>query len=203
MRISQAAEGASCTEAEVRQIVGPEGASALMGIVKGGWQDYLDEGRARTRSGRAMIVWDNMIARANVELAGAFHGVRQVDLSGMPAYVLRERILVRFKKHDRMLRTGNVLTNVQRAVMQQGYFDGMPGLAFVTCGYVLDKAEAGIEHYVIVRSRHGSRWSIDLQELAVGQVAPAQPILPGTERPDELAPLPSIRRRAKDESGDQ
>jgi hypothetical protein len=203
MRIGHA-EGASCTEAEVRQIVGPDGASALVGIVRGGWKDYLAEERIRTRSGRAMIVWEYMVARASVELADAFDGVRPVNVGGMPAFVLRERILVRFKKHDRMLRTSNVQTKAQTAVARQGYFDGMPGLAYVTCGYVLDKAEAGIERCVIVRSRHGSKWSIDLRELAAGQLAPVQPILPGTEQAHELAPLPSIARRAKDdESGGQ
>lgn len=148
-----------------------------------------------------MIVWEYMVARANVELAESFDGVRPVNVGGMPAFVLRERILVRFKKHDRMLRTSNVMTQAQAAVARQGYFDGMPGLAFVTCGYILDKAEAGVEHCVIVRSRRGSKWSIDLQELASGQLAPMQPILPGTERPDELAPLPSIARRAETGKG--
>jgi hypothetical protein len=45
MPISQVAEGASCSEAEVRQIVAADGASALIEIVRGGWQDYLAEGR--------------------------------------------------------------------------------------------------------------------------------------------------------------
>ena len=188
----------------MRQIVGKDGASALVGVVRGGWQDFRAEGRTRTRSGRAMIVWEYMVARASADLADVFDGVRPVLVGGLPAFVLRDRILMRFKKHDRMLRTSNVQTKTQVAVARQGYFDGMPGLAYVTCGYVLDKAEAGIERCVVVRSRRGSKWSIDLEELAAGQLAPAQPILPGSERPHELAPLPSITRRAKeDEDGGQ
>lgn len=144
-----------------------------------------------------MIVWEYMVARARGDLTDAFDGVRTVDLGGLPAFVLRDRLLVRFKKHDKMLRTSNVQTNAQVVVAVQGYFEGMPGLAYVTCGYVLDKAEAGVDKFVIVRSKAGSRWSIDLRELAAGMLAPSQPILPGFERPEELAPLPSITRRAK------
>ncbi len=185
----------------MRQIVGWEGATALVGIVSGAWQDYVSEGRQRTRPGRAMIVWEYMIERADRELAAVFDGVRSVTINGQMAFVLRDRILMRFKKHDRRLRTSNYQTKAQLAAAQQGYFDGMPGLAHVTCGYVLDKAEAGVERYVIVRSKPGDRWSIDLMKLASGHLTPAQPILPGMERPEELAPLPGIVRRVKAHEG--
>lgn len=194
----------ACSEAEVRQIIGPTGAETLIGIIAGAWQDYVAEGRRRMRRTRAGIVWEHMIEHADRDLLGGFDGVRRVDLPDSAAYVLRERILLRFKKHDRRLRTSNIPTRVQRALARQGHFDGMPDLAHVTCGYVLDAAEAGIEKFVVVRPVRGDKWSIDLRELASGVVAPLQPIIPGISGAGEDAPLPSIKRRAKaDEDPDR
>ena len=191
----------SCSETEARKIISPDGASALIGIITGGWQDYLDEGRRRSRRTRAGIVWEAMIERADEDLKD-FDGVSQVSIHGSRAYVLSDRLLMRLKKHDRRLRTSNVPTAVQR-VLAQGYFDGMPDLAHITCGYILDKAEAGIERLVVVRTVRGKPiWHFDLRDLAAGNLVPPQPILPGIDGSDDIAPLPSIRRRAKDAEGE-
>jgi hypothetical protein len=202
MKKSHATDG-PCTEAEVRQIIGADGAATLIEIIAGAWQDFVDEGQRRMRRTRAGIVWEHMIERADSDLLTKFDGVRRVDLPDSAAYVLRERILLRFKKHDRHMRTSNVSTVVQRVLARQGYLDGMPELAHVTCGYMLDTAEAGIEKFLVVRSVRGDKWFIDLQELASGVLAPVQPVIPGLESTDE-APLPSIRRRAEtDEDRDR
>ena len=196
------ARGRWCSEAEARQVIGVQGAATLIEIISGAWKDYLDEGRVRRRRTRAGIVWEAMIERADRDLVGKFDGVRKVDLPESAAYVLCERILLRFKKHDRKMRTTNVGTLVQRAVAHQGYFDGMPDLAHVTCGYVPDKAEAGIENWIVTRTvRRRNEWVIDLRDLAAGMLAPVQPILPGMDGNDQIAPLPSIRRRAGTEEG--
>jgi hypothetical protein len=201
MRNSQAV-GEWCSEAEVRQIIGADGAATLIDIISGAWQAYLDEGAVRRRRTRAGIVWEGMIKRADRDLLTQFDGVRKVELPDSAAYVLRERIVLRFKKHDRKMRTTNVPTLVQRVLARQGYFEGMPELAHVTCGYVLDKAEAGVEKWVVTRPvRRRTEWVIDLRELAAGTLAPMQPMLPGIEGTDQAAPLPSIRRRAEAEGG--
>jgi hypothetical protein len=203
MRNSQAG-GRWCSEAEVRQIIGTEGAEAFIGVISGGWGAYLDERRVRSRRTRANVVWDNMVEVADRDLVAHFDGVHRVDIHGSAAYVLSDRLLLRFKKHDRKMRTSNVLTAVQGALWRQGYLDGMPDLAHVTCGYVLDKAEAGIEKFVVVRATARQRkpeWIIDLAELAAGKVTPVQPVLPGIDgQADEVAPLPSIRRRRAEDS---
>jgi len=194
--------GRWCSEAEVRKIIGPDGAATPIDIISGGWQAYLDEGRARTRRARACIVWEGMIERADRDLRDSFDGVRKVDLPESAGYVLCERILLRFKKHDRAMRTTNVRTVVQRVLSRQGHFDDMPDLAHVTCGYVLDRAEAGIEKWIVARPvRRRNEWVIDLRDLAAGTLAPVQPILPGMDGGDQDAPLPSIRRRAEGEEG--
>jgi hypothetical protein len=201
MSKSQAA-GRWCSEAECRQVIGAQGAATLMEIISGGWKDYQDEGRVRRRRTRAGIVWEAMIARADHDLLTRFDGVRKVQLPDSAAYVLRERIVLRFKKHDRKMRTANVGTIVQRVLSRQGYFDGMPDLAHVTCGYVLDRAEAGIEKWIVTRTvRRKTEWVIDLRDLAAGMLAPVQPVLPGMDGDDEVAPLPSIRRRAETGEG--
>lgn len=201
MTKSQAA-GRWCSEAEARRVIGPDGAATLIEIISGGWQAYLDEGRLRRlRRTRAGIVWEGMIERAD-DLLGNFDGVRKVNLPESAGYVLCERILLRFKKHDRTMRTTNVPTVVQRVLNRQGHFDDMPDLAHVTCGYVLDRAEAGIEKWIVARPvRRRNEWVIDLRDLAAGTLAPVQPILPGLDGGDQDAPLPSIRRRAESEEG--
>lgn len=203
MRNGQAG-GRWCSETEVRQIIGAEGAEALIGVIAGGWKAYVDERRVRSRRTRANVVWDNMIELANRELVDHFDGVRPVELYGSAAYVLNDRLLLRFKKHDRKMRTSNIMTTVQTVLWRQGYLEGMPDLAHVTCGYVLDKAEAGIEKYVVVRATARKRkpeWFIDLADLAAGNLAPVQPVLPGIDGHEEqLAPLPSIRRRRRESS---
>jgi hypothetical protein len=201
MTKSQAA-GRWCSEAEARRVIGPAGAATLIDIISGGWQVYLDEGRVRRRRTRAGIVWEGMIERADRDLRDSFDGVRKVELPESAGYVLCERILLRFKKHDRAMRTTNVSTVMQRVLNRQGYLDGMPDLAHVTCGYVLDRAEAGIEKWIVTRPlRRRNEWVIDLRDLAAGTLAPVQPILPGMDGGDQDAPLPSIRRRAESEEG--
>lgn len=203
MRYGQAG-GRWCSETEVRRIIGADGAEALVGVISGGWQGYLDERRVRSRRTRANVVWDNMVERADKELVGHFNGVRRVDVHGSAAYVLNDRLLLRFKKHDRKMRTSNIMTAVQSSLWRQGYLDGMPDLAHVTCGYILDKAEAGIEKFVVVRATASKRkpeWYIDLADLAAGNLAPVQPVIPGIDsQGDQVAALPSIRRRRSESS---
>jgi hypothetical protein len=193
------------TEAEARQLVGVEGAERLIGVVEGAWQDHLDEGRRRSVSARAMVVWDHMIRRADGDFAESMEGVERTELHGSPAYTVRERMLLRFKKHNSGLLPKNYPTRAQVSLSRQGFFAGMPSLAHVTCGYVLDKVEAGIEKVVLVRNVAGRlEWFIDLRELAAGVLAPVTPILtslPGSGAA-EIASLPSIIGVAREEDGD-
>ncbi|WP_431901275.1 hypothetical protein [Micromonospora chalcea] len=191
------------TEAEARKIIGVDGAQALVKIVGSAWKRFLDEGIKRSPTTRAGVVWDYMVEAADQHLLGKFDGVQRVMLDKSPAYVLRNRVLLRFKKHDRAMLTRNIPTELQRRIAQNGFFDGMPGLAVLTCGYILDKAEAGIEKIVAVRSIGGTvDWHIDLPELASGVLAPLKPIIPNIGGSEEVASLPSIARVARKEDGD-
>lgn len=193
------------SEGEARKIVGVEGAKRLIEIVEGAWQDHLDEGRRRGLRARASIVWDHMIRRADEALVEGMEGVRRTELQGSAGYVLRERMLLRFKKHSRALATRNYPTRTQIRLNGQGFLDGMPQLAHVTCGYILDKVEAGIEKIILVRTVAGQiEWFIDLRELATGVLAPVTPILPSLPGSGaaEIAALPSIARVARKEDGD-
>ncbi|MFD6752687.1 hypothetical protein [Micromonospora gifhornensis] len=191
------------TEKEARKIIGIDGAGALVKIVGGAWKRFVDEGVKRSPAARAIVVWDYMIEEAEKHLLGKFDGVERVMLSKSPAYVLRNRILLRFKKHDHDMLTKNIPTELQKRIAKNGYFDGMPGLAVLTCGYVLDKAEAGIEKIVAARAiSNVSEWHIDLSELAAGVLAPTKPIIPRIGGSEEVASLPSIARVARKEDGD-
>lgn len=191
-----------CSEAEARQIIGTEGARVLIDIVEGAWKSYLNEQRPRRSRTRANVVWDYMVDAAEAELL-AMDGVRGVILpSETPAFVLRERMLLRFKKLDRNLMSSNVATRTQRRVYHHGIFDGMPELPVVTCGYILDAAEASVERVVVVRCvRNEVWWWIDLRELAGGVLAPVKPIIPDPNDATSLAPLPSIARRDRAKDG--
>ena len=200
VRRSRCQEGCMCTEGEARRIIGVEGAQTLVDIVEGAWQSYLDERRVRTRRTRANIVWEYMIAGATAQLKSMV-GVREVLVHGSPAYVLCDRLLLRLKKHSADLFTTNVPTVAQTNLALQGFFDGMEDLPHISCGYVLDAAEAGVKSVVAVRQVAGRvEWWIDLHELGSGELGPTAPTLIfGGDGP--IAPLPSIARPAHRKEG--
>lgn len=177
-------------EAMVRQIVGAEGAQALIQITEGAWQDYIDEGRIRFhRSTRAHVIWDYMVQRSDGLLVG-MEGVERIERQTRPLYVLRDTIAIRPKLHTREATTRNYPTQAQQNAEATGLF---PDTRFqnVTFGYRLDRAEAGIEQFVITSP--ADSWLIDLQELASGELRPIAGML---EMPDIEEPwrsIPSIR----------
>ncbi len=177
------------TEGVVRKAVGVEGAQLLVDIIEGAWQDHLDEGRLRTRWTRASIVWDAMVSRADASLS-PWDGVTRVVRLERPMYVLSDRVLLRFKKHSRELQTHNYPTPSQRALARQGYFAEL-AWPTVTCGYVLDTADAGIESLVIANNLEA--WSIDLRDLAAGNLTPATSILDLDDYREDINLIPSIR----------
>jgi hypothetical protein len=192
------------TEAQARQIIGIEGARVLVEIITSAWKDHIDEGRPRGRRTRADIVWEYMTTRADEELA-AMEGVSRTERYGSPLYVLRDRMILRFKKHNQDFETRNYQTAEQRKLASQGHFDGLPDLPHVSCGYVLDAADADIDKLVVVRRVEGYvEWFIDLIDLASGTIEPATPIIPDfpTVAGEDIAPLPSIRIKRAEESGE-
>lgn len=191
-----------CSEAEARQIIGADGASVLVDIIEGAWQAYLDGGPFHHRRTRASVVWDYMVTSAHAQLA-RMDGVRVAEVKGQtPVFVLRERIAVRFKLHDRDMLTKNLRTRTQARLSRTGSFDEMPSLATVSCGYVLDNAEAAVQHVVAVRAVEDEvAWCIDLRELAGGVLAPESPILSPLDVGGPLPPLPSIRRPSEESEG--
>lgn len=155
------------SEAMVRQIIGLEGAQALIDITRGAWQDYVDEGRTRFhRSTRANIVWDYMVQRADALLAN-MEGVVRVERQERPLYVLRQLVMIRPKLHTRETTTRNYPTRAQTGVQATGLFPGhdYPNVMF---GYKLDLAEAGIQQCVVTSPTDS--WIIDLEELAAGEL---------------------------------
>lgn len=190
-------------EAQARQIIGQDGAAVLVDVIEGGWKDHVQEGVPRHSTTRANVVWDYMVKRADVDLA-AMEGVTRVERYGRPVYVLRDLLMLRFKLLHNDLGASNVSTRRVREAEQHGMFDDL-ALPHLTCGYVLDRAEAGITSVLAVRHVQGAvDWAIDLRELATGEMQPATPIIPNFPPVPGVvrAPLPGIARsRKKDEQG--
>lgn len=178
------------SEAIARKAIGVEGAAVLIEIIEGAWSDHLAEGRLRTSWTRASIVWDYMAARGRQDL-GAMEGVRTVVRFDRPMFALRDRLLLRFKKHSRDLETRNYPTPSQIEVAEQGAFTEYPWPT-VGCGYVLDRAQAGIESLVV--SNHVDGWSIDLRDLAAGNLTPVTQMLDVPGYVDDLDQVQPIRR---------
>lgn len=177
------------SEAVVRKVIGVDGAEALIEITGGAWQDYVDEAVTRYhRSTRANVVWDYMVKRSDAALAD-WDGVRREESHGRPMYVLRDRLLLRPKLHTRDATTRNYSTEAQRNVDRTGL---LPQFTYdvISFGYMLDKAEADIELFVV--SCPADFWVINLEELANGELNPATPLLPGME--EDLTRVESIRR---------
>lgn len=169
------------SEAMIRHVVGPEGARALIGVVQGAWDDYVEEGKLRFhRSTRANIVWDYMAQRSLDVLADA-EGVECVLREDRPIFVFRGLFAMRPKMHDRAGLTRNYPTSSQLALADTGLLGDMP-MPQATYGYVLDAAEAGVTQCVIASPLDD--WIIDLDDLAAGDVAPVKGMfdLPGLDR---------------------
>jgi hypothetical protein len=176
-----------------------ERAKVLLSLVDRAWEQYTAEGRKRHYRVRAGVVWNNAVDLADVELV-ALPGVDRRGSDEMPVYVFDDALALTFKKHSRNLRTSGVRTRLRRARLATGMLDGMPDLSYVSCGYALDKAEAGIESYPVVRTVNGKpEWNFDLREVAEPGtgLAPTTPVLPYGPVPS----LPTIRPAAKEEDG--
>lgn len=193
-----------CSESEARRIIGPDGAEQLVDIVIGGWDQYRADGRPRRSTPRANVVWDNMMDLAESSFA-ARDDVEVVPNHQSQGFILKGRLLLRFKKIDRNWRPRNVQTKTQIRLAETGHFDGMPeDLVALTCGYQLDPTESEIQHVRVLRMvKNSLEWSIDLKELAAGVLAPAAPIFgdPGTGT--VLPKLPSIRPPRRIKEGEQ
>ncbi len=178
------------SEAVVRRIIGVDGAEALIEITEGAWQDYVDEGVTRYhRSTRANVVWDYMAKRSDALLAD-MDGVRRVVRYDRPMYVLRERVMLRPKLHTRDTTTRNYPTPAQIKSQESGLFPECD-YKVISFGYQLDRAEAGIERYVVTSPT--DPWIINVQELADGDITPATPLLTGME--EDLSVIEPIRRQ--------
>jgi hypothetical protein len=193
-----------CTEGETRRAVGVQGAEAIITIVEGAWGAYVEEGRLRSRRTRANIVWEYMIEGADMHLA-PLANVTRVEIHDTPWYVFNDHCALRMKLHSPRLSTGNVRTIYQQGVARQEPFPGLPNGCRLSCGYTLDRAEAGIDRIVITKRVRGDlEWWIDVRGLAHGELDPVAPILPGTGEGDGgiVIPLPGIKRPGEEKTED-
>jgi hypothetical protein len=194
-----------CSEAEARSILAKDGrVDRLIEIVEGAWKAHVAEKRARHKRTRASIVWEYMIGEADLQLAG-LNGVRRTVVAGTPMWAIDDQLILRFKKHDRERLTRNIPTDLQRTMQSQRPIPGLPPEAVhVSCGYMLDLAEAGIEQILTTKRMGGYiEWWIDMHELASGVLAPRTPALPLSPSEGTVAPLPGISRPGQSHEDEQ
>jgi hypothetical protein len=193
-----------CTEAEARQIIGVAAAHQLVGVVEGAWDNFVAEGRPRARRTRANIVWEYMVAAADQRIA-RLPNVTRVEIYDTPWYVFDGRFALRMKMHSPRLFTGNVDTLHQQGIGRQDPLPGLPDGCRLSCGYTLDRAEAGIERIVITkRVRDRLEWWIDVRGLAGGELEPVAPILPGmAPEPGVVVPLPGIKATREEQTDEE
>lgn len=192
-----------CSESEARTIIGVEGAAAIVDVVRGAWQQYLDDGRQRRPSVRASIVWNNMMDLAEVKMATR-DDVRIVEHYQTQYFVYQDRLMLALKKLGDDSLPRNVETKVQEKLREAGHLPNMQGVASVACGYELDSTESEIRSIRASRVvKNKLEWSIDMEELASGVLAPASPIFDDVDSTYTRPPLPSIRPTRRKEEGDR
>lgn len=187
-----------CSEGDARAILGRgDRATRIVKIVEQAWQRHIDDGQVRRKSVRAGIVWNHMVDEAESLLTNQ-SGIERVGTDEMPMWRVDDRLILRFKKHDRDLLTNNYQTKIQRQVRAVAHLPGLEGATVVNCGYMLDAAESDLQQ-IVTSKRIGPsvEWHIDMRELAAGVLAPRKPALPLPSAGDEARPaLPGIRKPA-------
>lgn len=182
------------SEAMVRHLIGVEGAGVMLEVVKGAWQDYVNEERERYhRSTRAAILWDYMAGRSEAALLD-MDGVAKLERNERPLFLIRNSFTMRPKMHDRQSLTRNYPTEAQRNLSQSGMLPEYE-YSHVTFGYKLDAAEADLEQILITSPSDDDDWVIDLQELANGELRPIQPMFGATDDSHRWRNIEPIRRR--------
>lgn len=188
------------TEEEARALLNGRRAEVLRSIWDDAWMQYRADGRKRHYRARAGVMWDNAVTLAEAKLT-SLPGVVRRGADEMPVYVFDDVMAVTLKKTSRQLRTAGARTRARRHRLATGMLNGMPDLSFVTCGYTLDRAEADIEAYPVVRMVVGRpEWNFDLRDVVEAGVglAPTSPVIPyGVPIPS----LPTIRPASKEEGG--
>lgn len=162
-------------EAAVRHVIGPDGASALIGIIQGAWDDAIaQDGQWLHTTTRANVMWDLMARRAETVLGEADGVEICIPSSGRPFYILRDAFAMRLKMHDQNGMTRNYPTKTQQELRQSSLLPDCD-LPVIDAGYRLDPAGAEVEQCLVTCP--ADEWIIDLDDLASGQIAPASPII--------------------------
>jgi hypothetical protein len=162
-------------EAAVRHILGPDGASALIDVIQGAWDDAIRrDGHWYHPSTRAADVWDAMARRGDV-VFGQAEGVEiRMPSSNRPFYIMRDTFAVRLKMHDENGMTRNYPTKAQQELRQSSLLPDFD-LPVVDAGYQLDPTGAEVRQCLITCP--ADEWIIDLDDLAAGQIAFINPII--------------------------
>lgn len=159
---------------QAQSILGPYHGQ-LLGCVDEGWKQYSETLPFRlpliSPRGQANAVHEFMAEEARRRL-GALDGVH-IDESTDNRFLInvRNRLLLRFKKLDKKLRTSNYPTQTALDFDAQREIDGLPECARLTIGYQLDRMRRNIlGTYVVFGVSREPEWYYDLRDPAIQEV---------------------------------
>jgi hypothetical protein len=149
---------------------------------------------------RASLVYDYAADEARRTLGG-IDGLIVTEDRGFVLVNVEDRLLVRFKKFDKRLRTSGIATRQKTLFAhQQLTIDGLGPMTQLVVGYLLDEFELAISRVAVTCSL-GSRieWVIEIPR-DVGTVASLPPV---TSQPvDPTVRSAQVAERAREESGE-
>lgn len=149
-----------------------------------------------TRS-KASIVNDHVVRAIETRFAGK-PGIRITRDRGFLVLIVNDRIVVRFKKLDRKLRSRNILTNQQRALLRQENLPGLPpDCTVVVAGYRLGASGLQIlDSHVVCPVGSRNKWDIPLNAPAERLPAAVADLEDGLATP-VLKPIPRTTANAE------
>ncbi len=172
-------------EAIVRSIM-DEIRGPVVAAIRMAWDDWLASGYMgvwRCKRSRANFVWEQIIQHAN-RLLQDHDSVRLIERCETVQFLVRDRVLFRFKKADEAGRSSNIPTQLALAFHnhEQDLFD-LPEVQRVEVVYKLNRLETQIDDICVV-ARDGEKvaWQYSLMDVEEAVVPLPMPE-PGPERP--------------------
>jgi hypothetical protein len=173
------------SEATVRPVL-DEIREQVVSAIREAWEDWLASDRNgvwRYKRSRANFVWEQIIERANNALLG-HDAVHLIDGHETMKFLVRDKVLFRFKKADETGRSSNVATQLALAFHdhEQDLF-GLPEVQRVEVVYKLNRLETQIDDICVV-ARNGDQIAWEYSLLDAGEASVPLPLPePKPERP--------------------
>ena len=156
-----------------------------------------------SKKSRASVINDHIwdaVKRQFINVEGA----RWSEDSGLRLLYIRDRIMIRFKKLDKRLRSRNVRTRQQHELQQQFPIDGLLPIPNLVMGYVVDTLETEIATLAVTYSINNSvKWHmpVSVEDVTV-ELLPFDVSIEEPQRQRRVTPK-KVDRDAKRRTGNE